>query len=362
VTRRILLAALLIALLVPGAGPASSAPRRATVSITSVASGLDFPAAIAFAPGGLLFYGERFTGEIRTRNVSTGADNSFFTISSVASTGEQGLLGLAIPPGYPTTTPYVYAYVTRTVVGGVQNQIVRIRVESGVGTTMTVLVRIQAAGNHNGGAMLFGPGGRLFAVVGENGDPSAAQDTARMLGKVLRMDADGTGTQYNPFGNRVYSYGHRNMFGIARDPVNGRLWVTENGPGCNDEINLLVLGGNFAWGPSESCGSPAVAADTNQDGPSPRLFPKRIYNPTIAPTGAVFCDGCGLGASFEGQLLFGAWNTGQIRRLGLTSNRQGVSTSNVLYDHTEGILGMAAHPQTGVIYFSDPDQIFRLDP
>ncbi|MCA1726746.1 MAG: PQQ-dependent sugar dehydrogenase [Actinobacteria bacterium] len=314
---------------------------------------------MTFAPGGLLFYGERFTGEIRTRNVSTGADASFFTIGSVATVGEQGLLGLAVHPNYPST-PYVYAYVTRTVLGSAQNQVVRITAAQGVGTSMTVLFAIAAGTNHNGGAMRFTPGGLLLIATGENGDPANAQDLTRLTGKVLRVTDTGAAAAGNPFGNRVFTYGHRNMFGMARDPRTGRFWVTENGPDCNDEINVLIAGGNYAWGPSQSCGSPPDAEDTNRDGPAPRMFPERIYNPVIAPTGAAFCAACGLGSVSEGTLLFSAWNTGQIRRLVLTSDRVGVATSNVIYDHSAGLLAMARHPR-GKIYVSDADQIFRID-
>jgi glucose/arabinose dehydrogenase len=151
------------------------------------------------------------------------------------------------------------------------------------------------------------------------------------------------------------------MFGAAIDPQRGLVWVTENGPGCNDEINRPVNGGNFAWGPSQSCGVPPDAEDTNRDGPSPRRFPLSLINPVIAPTGAVFCAGCGLGSATEGTLLFGAWNDGSIRRLTLNGTRTGVTASTLLYDHSSGVLAMARAPD-GDILFSDSDQIFQLTP
>lgn len=359
--RRALVGMLALALLVPAAPASAQLPSVLATTPVAVASGLDFPAAMTFAPDGRIFYGERFTGEIRIKNLNTGADRLFFTLPAVATAGEQGVLGLAVAPGFPST-PYVYAYYTRTVNGAPQNQIVRITSESGRGTSMTVLVRIAAATIHNGGIIAFGPDGLLYAGVGEVGVPANAQNTRILTGKVLRMTAGGRGAAGNPFGNRVFSYGHRNLFGLAFDPRGGRLWATENGPSCNDEINRPLLGGNFAWGPSQSCGAPPDAEDTNRDGPAPRHFPQWLYNPVNAPTGAAFCEGCGLGTDTEGTLLFGAWNDGAIRRLTLTSDRLGVASSSILYDHVQGILAMARHPNTGRIYFSDPDQIFRLDP
>src|SRR5207244_583445 len=102
------------------------------------------------------------------------------------------------------------------------------------------------------------------------------------------------------------------------DPQTGRLWETENGPSCNDELNRIVRGGNYAWGPheEENCQPPKPGAlETNQDGPSPRIQPKIYYPSVIAPTGAVFCQACGLGSASGGRLFFGAWNTRDIRRI-----------------------------------------------
>ena len=85
----------------------------------------------------------------------------------------------------------------------------------------------------------------------------------------------------------MFAYGIRNSFGFAFDPDTGDLWETENGPECNDEVNRIVAGANYGWGPSQSC------PDTNNSGPSPRL-PLVTYSTTIGIAGAVFCDGCGL--------------------------------------------------------------------
>src|SRR5439155_925835 len=131
---------------------------------------------------------------------------------------------------------------------------------------------------HNGGVIAFGPDNKLYAVVGENADPALAQDPLSALGKVLRMNTDGTAPSDNPyFGNAswnplVYTYGHRNMFGLAFHPVTHRPYVTENGPNCNDEINLLPdLAGarrNFGWGPNANCsGKPPVPSFTATPNP-----------------------------------------------------------------------------------------------
>ena len=118
-----------------------------------------------------------------------------------------------------------------------------------------------------------------------------------------------------------------------------------------------MKGGNFAWGPSQTCGGTSPD-NTNQDGPSP-VLPLRWYTPTIAPTGAAFCRGCGLGAASEGTLFFGAYNDGRIRRLTLTGNRLDVTSQGVVYQHPAGVLSMEVGPN-GRLYFSDSSGLWRL--
>jgi glucose/arabinose dehydrogenase len=335
-------------------------PAAHAVSVTPIASGLDFPAGMSFLPAGRIVYGERFTGEVRFFDPATQSNTLVWTFTNVATAGEQGLLSVVSHPDYPSK-PFIYAYVTRTVSGQPQNQLIRVRVENGVGTRQAIITTMKAGTIHNGGTLLFGPGKRLYVLVGEIGVPANAQNTANLLGKVLRITGGGKAVSGNPFGNKVFSYGHRNMFGLDIDPQTGSLWISENGPSCNDEENKIVAGGNFAWGPNQSCGVPPDAEDTNRDGPQPRLFPKALFNPTIAPTGLAFCDGCGLGAATEGTLLMGAWNDGTIRRSIISADRQNITSTSILYDHNEGVLSLVAAPD-GRLYFSDPNQIFVLNP
>jgi glucose/arabinose dehydrogenase len=167
----------------------------------------------------------------------------------------------------------------------------------------------------------------------------------------------------NPFSSsqtrngRIWAYGIRNSFGFDFDPRTGRLWETEAGPQCNDELNRILKGRNFGWGPHETCSGQAPR-NTNQDGPNP-VLPKRWYNPVITPTGAVFCRLCGLGPGSGGRLYFGAYNTGEIRKVTLTKSRYGVRRVTLVFNHDAGILSMEASP-SGPIFFSDDHAIYRL--
>jgi glucose/arabinose dehydrogenase len=336
------------------------AAQAATITAESVATGLSFPAGFTFALDGRIFYGERFTGEVRIFNPATSSDQLFFTIPNLVTGGEQGLLGIALDPDYPTT-PYVYASVTRSESGVGKVEIVRMTDSGGTGSDMAVIfIAGNSESNHNGGRLLFGPDDNLYFVVGEKGNPRLAQRLGNRGGKVHRITAGGAVPSDNPFADRpVFAYGIRNSFGLAFDPATGRLWESENGPACNDELNRIVRGRNYGWGPSETCGTPpSPPKNTNQDGPNP-VGPRRFYTPTIAPTGVVFCSSCGLGTESEGRLFFGAWNTGEIRRVTLNDTRRSVSSQSVVYTHDSGVLSMERGPD-GALYFSDSDAIFRL--
>jgi aldose sugar dehydrogenase len=372
---RALVPLILMVALVP-TSPAAAAPatpggvgvrvHAASIGERTVAGGLNDPAAFTFSPSGRIFYGERFTGEIHIFTRKTGADHLFFTIPNVVTNGEQGLLGLALHPGFPSN-PMVYAYATRNVNGQLRDQIVRIKDINGHGSNMTVIFSSQTTSGsyHDGGHIAFGPGGRLYALQGEAHDSSNAQNLRNSAGKILRMTGSGAAAPGNPFidsstkNRRIWAFGIRNSFGFTFDPQTGKLWETENGPSCNDELNRIVKGGNFGWGPSEDCGSGTSPFNTNNSGPKPRILPKRWYTPTIAPTGTAFCAGCGLGKASKGRLFFGAYNTGQVFRVTLTSNRLGVASQSVVHTHSGGIESMQAGPGGG-LYFSDPNGIYKL--
>jgi glucose/arabinose dehydrogenase len=294
----------------------------------------------------------------------TGSDTLFFTVTNVATSGEQGLLGVALHPQIASGQPFVYAYATRNTGTGLQNQILRIRIRAGGNHTSSVIFSsdVTPTPNHNGGVIHFGPDGRLYAQIGDAQDPANSQDLDVRAGKVVRMTASGGVPPDNPFvgvagDDYVYSFGFRNGYGFTFDPLTDDPWETQNGPGCNDEVNRLVPGGNFAWGPNQTCTGTAPQ-NTNQDGPTPRLLPAEFYTPTTAPTGMVFCDGCGLTGA-EGHMFFGEYNTGRIREAVLTANREDIASQTIPLDRASGILSMERGPD-GAIYFSDAVGIYKL--
>jgi glucose/arabinose dehydrogenase len=355
---------LVLALAIGGIGsPASAGDPPPAVRAVTVAE-LDQPVGFTFTPRGRIVYLERATGRVRLLDPSSGRDRTWFRISGVNSDAERGALGVALHPRWPRK-PWVYVYVTRAPAGKeLRNQLLRARIHNGRAVAIDVLLNspIGSRTNHNGGRIAFGPDRKLYVVIGDGGeDPGTAQQLGNVRGKILRLNPNGSAPATNPFGSRVWSWGHRNSFGFAFDPDGGRLWESENGPECNDEINLIEVGGNYGWGPSQDC------PNTNEDGDDP-ILPKHTFDATVAVTGMAFCDRCKLGAAYQGALLAGCSNgtckttVGPVMFATLTPDRDdlfGPPQRVPLVGHDGPVYSMEVAPG-GRISFSDGRGIHRL--
>lgn len=333
---------------------------------------LDQPVGFTIAPNGRIVYLERASGELRVLDPGTGRDRRWARLRGVNSDGERGALGVALHPRWPRI-PLVYVFVSRAPEGAaLRNQVLRLRIRDDRAVERTVLLDSPIGGraNHNGGRLAFGPDGKLYVVIGDGGeDPDTAQtllDEPR--GKILRMNPDGSVPDSNPFGSLVWSYGHRNSFGFGFDPGTGRLWESENGPECNDELNRIVAGSNYAWGASQDCGAPAAPEDTNRDGPEPRTLPEHTFADTVAATGVAFCDGCGLGGAYEGALVAGCSNgtcratVGPLMFAPLMPGRWSIAAPPRrmrVTNHDGAVYSIETGPN-GRLFFSDGQAIYRL--
>lgn len=325
------------------------------IRAVAVATNLKVPAGFTFLPNGTLAYVELHTGRINFRNLETGVDRRIYRVPNVDADGTGGAIGLAVHPAWPARR-VLYVFATRNTRHGLRNQIVRVDL-----VTRRTRVILSAAASptagHDGGRILFGPDGNLYVVIGDGGRSANAQDLSRNLrGKILRIGADGSRPSGNPFGSRVWAYGIRNSIGLAVDPLSGRLWQTDNGPECNDEVNRIRMGGNHGWGPSAAC--PA----TNNSGPTPRVRPAHVFATAMGITGLAFCHGCGLGAGIEGDLFVADFNGGRIRRFALNGTRTGFAAGPVTvidYPFPVATLSIEVAPD-GRMYFSTGAKIFRL--
>jgi glucose/arabinose dehydrogenase len=311
-----------------------------------------WPVAFDFSPDGSeLFYVERKTGQIRRYSLATQTDDHWYTVPDIyQEAGGQGLLGIELAENWPASQ-WVYAFFTHA--APFEDRLIRLRDVPPSGVEREILLKLDAGDYHNGTDLEFGPDGRLYVVTGDGDESQRAQQIMGRNGKVLRMTPAGGIPGSNPFpGSYTYSFGHRNSFGLAFDPIEGFLWETENGPECKDELNRIRRGRNYGWGPASSC------PNTNASGPSP-VAPERRWTPPISPTGAAFCVGCGLGSTVNRDLLMGSFNDRRIRRFDLSADRQRVVGASVLYVHPLPVLGVESGPD-GAIYFSDARGIYRL--
>jgi len=259
----------------------------------TVATGLNVPWDIAFLPDGDMLVTER-PGTLRR----IGAHPSAFAIPAVAGAGEGGLMGIALHPDF-ATNGLVYLYYTTTDPN--RNRIARFQLsENSLVLDAVILDGIPSAIYHDGGQIAFGPDGMLYVTTGDANDASSAQDLSSLAGKTLRITPDGGIPSDNPFGNAVWSYGHRNPQGIAWDDF-GHAWATEHGrSGASsgyDELNLIAKGGNYGW--PDSQGS-TVAAGT--------IGPVRQSGATTtwAPSGIAYASGTLFYAGLLGESLYAA--------------------------------------------------------
>jgi glucose/arabinose dehydrogenase len=207
-----------------------------------LATDLAVPWGVAFLPDGSALVSERTTAEV-VRVTEGKPARAVATVPGVTSDGEGGLLGIAVSPTY-ADDHLVYAYFTTAS----DNRIAVMKLtKSGFGKPTVLLDGIPRASYHDGGRLLFGPDGMLYATTGDHGQPDLAQDRHSLAGKILRLTPDGGVPKDNPFpGSLVWSYGHRNVQGLAFDDA-GRLWATEFGDSLADELNLIKPGGNYGW-------------------------------------------------------------------------------------------------------------------
>ncbi len=273
----------------PSADTQTAAPSPTTSAAgelrpTELLSGLTSPWGLVALKDGRVLISERDTRKILL--VTDGKQRQLRAMDEANPSGEGGLLGLAVTADEKT----VFAYFT----AADDNRIVTMTWD---GTTLgdpePILTGIPRGGRHNGGRMVIGPDGNLYVGTGETGDTGLAQDRSSLGGKILRITTDGKPVDGNPFANEIYSYGHRNVEGLAFDD-DGQLWASEFGEQTWDELNLITKGGNYGW--------PEVEGSGDADG---MINPKVVWPTSEAsPAGLVYWRDSLWMAALRGQRLW----------------------------------------------------------
>jgi glucose/arabinose dehydrogenase len=341
------LVAALAAMLVPAS--AGALPRGTHVQL--FVGGLNFPVDIAYVPNShTLFFTEKNTGNIWVVVNHTLLPQACVRLP-VLNDGERGALGLVVDPHF-RTNHYLYVYFTNR--SPVENRVVRFTVTANRCVSPKVIIRgiPSVSGYHNGGQLLF-VGTKLFVTVGEGHTAGNAQYLGTRLGKILRYNPNGTIPSDNPvfLGRRsaIWSYGHRNGFGLALRGYTGQVFETENGPNCDDEVNRILRAHNYGWGDGYRCG-------TNGVGPRPTA-PLERWTPTIAPTDPWYYTG--RVRQLRDALIMGDFNTGTLRRIVLNRKGTGVVSTSSIYRIDGGILDVSSGPGAW-LYFATPTAIYRI--
>jgi len=262
--------------------------------ISIAAQNLGTPWEITFLPDGRFLVTER-SG---TLALVGGYETVRIPITDVFEQGESGLLGMALHPDFEANQ-WIYLYLTYQEAGELVNRVERHRLENDIlADTMVIIDGIPGSSNHNGGRIEFGPDGLLYVTTGDAQTSSQSQDINSLAGKILRLQDDGSIPENNPFGNAVYSYGHRTPQGLAWDE-HGRLWSTEHGPSGlgsgYDELNLIEIGGNYGW--------PEIQGDQTREGMITPLL-QSGSNETWAPGDLEIVDGAAYFVGLRGSTLY----------------------------------------------------------
>lgn len=312
-----------------------------------VLSDLEGPVDIAVSPEGEIWWNGFYSGNVTRWDPEAGEREVLFHADPLEDPVERGMLGLALAPNVDETgTFYVYYTVPdpEDPEGGTNHLS---RIEDGQETR---LLEVPAHKRHNGGRIVVDDQGQLFVSTGENTEGYPAQDTESPLGKILHVEPDGSPAR-DTINGRVYSIGHRNVYGLAYDEANDRLFATENGDRERDEVNLVEPGENYGWPYCQGTVRYNFEEGEPTGDPCPDMYREPLgeffENDTAAPSGATM---------FQGDLYWASWNRGEIHRLQQTARGW---HDTVVHETGGRINDLTSHE--GRIYYANWTAIVRID-
>ncbi len=301
---------------------AHALPARFAQSV--VARGLDRPTAMAFLPDGRLLVTEQ-GGKLRIIKQGRLLTIPYLSVRTTDA-GERGLLGIAIDPQF-SHNHFVYVYYT--VPGSPAHNRVRRYTQSsgqpdiaqtGSGVTILDLDPLSSATNHNGGAIHFGPDGKLYIGVGENANGDNAELLTNRLGKILRINKDGSIPTDNPLlsqttgrNGSIWAYGLRNPFTFAFDSTTDQLFINDVGQSAWEEVDLGQAGANYGWPTCEGKCPPTKLAVARKLTVDP-IYQYAHNGESAAITGAAFYRAQLYPSIYRGNYFFGDYLQNVIRR------------------------------------------------
>jgi glucose/arabinose dehydrogenase len=325
---------------------------------TVVGSGLEGPSGFEIAPDGRIFILER-TGKVKIVKDGELLTQEFVILPAVAS-GDRGLIGIAFDPEFNVSNHFVYFYYTDA---DLLNRLVRFDASSDIAANGPILIYKTTSPSqelHVGGSIRFGPDGKLYFAVGDNGYPPNAQDLSNPHGKILRINKDGSIPMDNPFVGdsgdlpEIWAYGMRNPWRFQFDSENGKLYGGDVGDFTWEEINLIEKGKNYGWPLHEGMCESDCAGYTDP------IFAYDHNNESAAVTGGPVYRGSMFPQEYVGSLFFGDYAAGFIRRL--TFNAGGNVSGSYDFDLNAGSVVDLKVASDGSLYYINfyPGRLYRI--
>ncbi|MEO8794231.1 MAG: PQQ-dependent sugar dehydrogenase [Daejeonella sp.] len=302
---------------------------------------------IAWGTDNQLWITER-GGKISRVDPQSGQINPVFTIPDVKSTGEGGLLGMALHPDFKNN-PYVFVSYNYDRSGSYREKIVRFTYSGGTLTDPKILLdNIPANSFHNGSRLAISKDQKLFFSTGDAGDQPAAQNVNSVSGKILRLNLDGTIPSDNPIsGNPVWSFGHRNPQGLVF--VNDKLYSSEHGPDSDDEINLIEKNRNYGWPDVKGfCDKSSEKTFCEEHNVVEPLF---AWTPTLAVSGLKYYDN-DLIPQWKNSLLLATLKDNTFYQLQLNADGNKIESVKEIFRGTYGRLRGVCVAPDGKVYVS----------
>lgn len=343
------------------------------LTTTVVASGLVHPWGLALLPDGRWLVTER-PGRLRIVTAEGDIGAPITGLPAVDAVGQGGLLDVVLSPAFATDRTIFWSYAEPRE-GGNATSVARGRVSddgTSVGDVQVIFRALPTydGDKHFGSSLAFDPEGHLFITLGERSDTPMrpqAQDLGSHMGKVIRINADGSVPADNPFVNtagartEIWSMGHRNVQGVAVQPGTGRVWTVEHGTKGGDELNHPEAGKNYGWPiiayGVEYAGGPINAGITAREGLEQPVY---YWDPVIAPGGQAFYSGA-MFPGWDGNLLIAGLGGKSITRLVLEGDRV-VGEERLIADFGKRIRDVAVAPDGAVWAITDEDdgQLIRI--
>lgn len=342
------------------------------IKVTTVTAGLEHPWSVAFLPNGRKLVTER-PGRLRLIDKDGHLNpNPIQGLPKISASGQGGLLDVVLHPDYKNQ-PWIYFSYVAAGAKGVGTEVARAQLKNHRLVQLQRLFRMQPksrGGRHFGSRLAFDNKGYLYISLGDRGERPSAQDLNDHRGSLIRLHADGRIPQDNPFVGQthshpeIYSYGHRNMQGLAFHPQRNEIWSHEHGPQGGDELNRIQAGGNYGW-PVITYGVNYVIGTKIGEGVStPGMEqPLHYWAPkSIAPSGMAFYNGNQF-PQWQGQLFIGALRDQMLVRLKLDGSK--VINEEHLFKRRLGRIRDVRNGPDGYLYLltdSDEGRLLRLEP